>query len=241
MPKLGKGGKMTKRILQIFFIFCFYIFLAGQAFSAPCYGTKLPSKDQFFVGYESYNLFDRELEDSFGSVRSFQHFLLISYGATDWLSIDLKGGAGKIKQNPLSAAEVDYPSSFAGGYGFRILLIDDFFTDIKIVCGFQHISVHPRSIRLDGVKNEAILDDWQFSLLASKPIYKVTPYIGCKWSRVDYIHRVGDNRKRRMSDRTESIGLILGIDIPFFMESRLNLEGHYFDEEAVAASIFYEF
>lgn len=226
---------MRKRFLTSFFI----LYFASSAYAAPCYGTKLLAKKQFFAGVQTYSIFKRYLEDEFGKLRSTQYFLLVSYGVYDWLSIDLKGGSGNMKQHPIGSDEVDYTANFAGGYGFRLKLYDRQYS--KIVFGFQHISVHPKSTHLETVKNKAILDDWQFSLLASRDFKKFTPYLGTKWSRIDYIHRAGDSRKRKMSDLTKSLGLIVGLDLPITEKTWFNLEGEFFDSEAFAFSLNYNF
>jgi hypothetical protein len=213
--------------------------LCTFCYAAPCYGTKLPKKRQAFWGLQTHTIFRRYLEDEFGKVRSTQHFLLLSYGVYDWLSIDLKGGSGNIKQRPISSNEVDYTSNFAGGYGFRLKILDK--QKLKSVFGFQHISVHPKSTHLGSVKNKAILDDWQVSLLTSGGFKKINPYIGTRWSRVDYIHRQSDIRKRKMSDLTKSFGLIFGFDLPITEKIWLNLEGSAFDSEALAFTLNYSF
>ena len=229
---------MTKRILIIFFIIQL-LFLTGKTYAVPCYGTRMPQKGEYFGGFQTHVIFERELEDGFGTARSRQHFFQLSYGVFDWLSIDLKGGAGNIKQHPIGSTEIDYPSSFAGGYGFRIRILNQ--EKIKAVFGFQHISVHPRSVRLDGERNQAVLDDWQTSLLASYEFSKITPYIGAKFSRVDYIHWVDGNRKRRMSDLTKTIGLVCGFDLDLTEKTWLNLEGQFFDGEAASISFNFKF
>jgi len=221
-----------------FLIFAFCI-LHYPCYAAPCYGTKMPKKKELFMGLQTHAIFKRYLEDEYGKVRSFQNFLLISYGVCDWLSIDLKGGAGYIRQHPVGSDEVDYPSNFAGGYGFRLKLYDA--KKIKTVFGFQHISIHPQSIHLGTVKNRAILDDWQFSLLGSYDFKKVTPYLGTRWSRIDYIHTVSDSRKRVMSDSGKSVGFIIGLDLPLTKNTWLNFEGQLFDSEAVAFSMNFGF
>ena len=168
-----------------------------------------------------------------------QHFFQFSYGIWDWLSLDFKGGAGNIKQHPLGSDEIDYTSSFSGGYGFRIKLCD--WEKIKAVFGFQHISVHPKSVRLSGIKHKSVLDDWQASLLASYDFLKITPYLGVKFSRVDYIHWVEEDRKRRMSDLTKSWGLICGFDINLTEKTWINLEGQFIDGQALACSFNFKF
>ncbi|UCC94975.1 MAG: hypothetical protein JSW40_09240 [Candidatus Omnitrophota bacterium] len=224
---------------QLFFAFILLNLLCYPSYAAPCYGTKMPKSRQFFSGAQTYSIFQRHLEDGHGELRSVQHFFLLSYGIYDWLSIDLKGGAGNIKQHPFEKDEVDYPSGFAGGYGIRLRLYEE--EKVKVVFGFQHISVHPRRVRLGHQKNQAILDDWQVSLLGSYQIFSITPYVGTRWSRIDYIHWVEEDRKRRMSDSAKSIGLIFGFDIPLNEKVWLNIEGQFFDSEALAFSVNFEF
>ncbi len=219
------------------FLFCFC--LVTNLYAAPCYGTKLPEKHKFFASLEYYNLYKRYLEDSWGKMRSQQQFYGMSFGVCKWLAIDLKAGAGNIRQHPLSSDEVSYSTSFAGGYGLRVKFFDK--NNIKTVLGFQHISVHPKSTHLGNVKNKAILDDWQWSLLGAYSFKYVTPYLGTRWSRVDYIHWVGEQKKRRMSDFTKSVGLIYGFDIPLSKKIWINVEGSSFDSDALAASINYSF
>ncbi|MFH1504266.1 MAG: hypothetical protein ABIH08_02605 [Candidatus Omnitrophota bacterium] len=225
-----------RKVLLVIVLF-FSISLTVQA--APCYGTKMPLKGKFFTEAQSYTLFKRYLKDNYGELRSRQHFLGFSYGVYDWFSLDLKIGTGNIKQHPLGRDEADYPSSFAGGYGFRLKLCDK--EKIKAVAGFQHISVHPYTIDLGNEKNQSVLDDWQYSLLASYDFNRFTPYIGTKWSRVDYIHWVDEERKRKKSDLTKSIGLICGLNLPLTEKTWLNLEGHFLDEQALAVSLNYNF
>ena len=203
-------------------------------YAAPCYGTKMPKANRYFAQVETHLIFDRNLEAEYGSLRSTQNFLGVSYGLFDWLALDLKIGVGNLKQHPVGSDEVDYNSSFAGGYGVRFKLYDD--QRKRVVFGFHHISVHPYSTDLEGIENKAIFDDWQVSLLGSYSFSKLTPYLGAKWSRVDYIHWVDDERKRRMSNLTKDIGLVLGLDIPLSDRVWFNLEGQLLDGEALATS-----
>ena len=226
---------MRKLIVSLALLICIY----SVAEAAPCYGTKMPQQKNFFIGTGAYSIFKRYLEDDQGNLNSTQEFLLLSYGAFDWLSIDLKGGAGDITQHSSSGDKVDYSTSFAGGYGLRLKFYDR--DKIKMVFGFQHISVHPKRTYVSGVRQRAILDDWQVSLLASYDFDKITPYLGTRWSRVDYIHRNGEDHKRVMSDPDRSVGFIFGFDLPFTEKIWLNLEGQLFDSQALSASINYSF
>lgn len=226
------------RIILLYFIIIFTFFPCLSS-AAPCYGTRMPARGGFFTGEETYSIFERHLEKEEGELRSLQHFLLVSYGISEWLCLDLKGGAGYIKQHPIGSDEVDYPASFAGGYGLRLKVYER--DNARAVLGFQHISVHPKKIHLQDIKNMAILDDWQVSFLLSYALPRLTPYLGGKWSRVDYIHWVEEDRKRNMSDLTRSLGLVLGLDIPCTERVWVNIEGHLVDEEAVSLALNFEF
>ena len=226
-------------MFNVILLYTLYFTHYTACFAAPCYGTKLPAKRQVFIGAQNYTIFKRYLEGEFGKLRSSQYFFLLSYGVFDWLSIDLKVGAGNIKQRPTTRAEVDYPDNFAGGYGFRLKVYDK--KDTKMAFGFQHISVHPKSVHLGNAKNSAVLDDWQYSFLVSKDFFKLTPYLGTRWSRVDYIHWTPGSRKRVMSDLTKSLGLFCGIDMPVGKRSWLNLEGQFLDSASCAFSLNYNF
>lgn len=221
---------MRVHVVAALFLFMF----VSIANAAPCYGTKMPKKNQIFAGVQSYTVFKRYQEHQQGKMRSQQEFLLVSYGICDWLSIDLKGGAGYIKQHPQGVDELDYPSYMGGGYGLRVRVFEK--DKFKSVFGFQHISVHPYSINIGPVKNKAVLDDWQVSLLGSYEFKYATPYVGMRLSRMDYIHWIDGVRNRVKSDGSKSVGIILGIDIPFIKNSWLNIEGSLNDAEAVATS-----
>jgi len=200
---------------------------------------KVPKQKEFFSGFQTHFIFKRDLEDNLGKIKSMQQFLLLSYGLFDWLALDLKAGGGDIRQYPTLGPKADYPYNFAGGYGLRLKLYDT--QKIKMVFGFQHISVHPKSIHLQGIKNKAVLDDWQTSLLVSYDFGRITPYLGTRWSRLDYIHWQDQKRKRIMSRLDRSWALILGIDFSLNKKIWLNLEGSYFDSEALSASLNFSF
>jgi hypothetical protein len=228
------------KIKVLFFsvsVLCFMAF--GPVYAAPCYGTKLPRQKKIFSGLQTHVIKKRHLEHDAGNLRSTQHFLLLSYGILDWLSLDLKGGFGDIKRRPFQGDSLNYPSFLAGGYGLRFRFYD--FKNTKMVFGFQHISVHPDTISIGTGKNKAVLDDWQFSLLASTVFKKITPYSGLKWSRTDYIHWVDNQRERVKSDLTESIGLVCGLDFEITEKIWLNLESQVLGSTAFSCSVNYSF
>ncbi len=214
-------------------------FTIAGAYAAPAYGTRMPEKNRLAAGLQYYTLLHRDLEYDSGTLRSQQEFLLLSYGVTDWLSVDLKGGVGNIRQRPQDADTLRYPTFLGGGYGFRVRAFAR--GPFKAVCGFQHISIHPYSIDVGPFKHKAVLDDWQFSALGSYSLGRLTPYLGGRWSRADYIHWVDGVRNRVKSTAGKSLGLIAGMDIAVTPRVWLNLEAQAFDSTAFAASVNYAF
>jgi len=202
--------------------------------SAPCYGTKMPQKSVFFSGIEYYYL-QRDIEKDQGSIKSRQYFFDISYGIYDWLSLDLKVGPGDIKKYNSESGNCDYGLRFDGGYGVRVKIFEK--QRFKSVCGFQHISVHPQNVKQDNKSYKAVLDDWQFSVLASYSFIAITPYAGTRVSRSDYISWIDNQRKRHMSDLSKSVGFIAGCDIAITEKMWLNVEGSMLDSRALAFSL----
>lgn len=222
-------------------LFCLIICLsiAGESFAASCYGTKMPQQKKFFAGLETYSVFKHKLEKDYGKISSLQNFFLLSFGIFDWLTLDLKGGAGNVKQATNTDSKIKYSTYLGGGYGLRIRLYEREKT--KLVFGFQHISIHPHTVSIGATKEKVVLDDWQFSLLASYEFSKITPYIGTRWARMDIIDWIDTQRNRQKSDLTKSVGLITGADIPINKRAWLNIEGQFFDTTALAVSIKFAF
>jgi len=219
--------------------FLIYFCTVNFCFAAPCYGTRMPDNQQFTVGLQTHSVLERDLIDQNGEMSSLQNFVLISYGILDWLCLDMKGGVGNIKQQSPGVERIDYSAYLGGGYGFRMRLYE--YEKTKIVFGFQHISIHPHKTHKNGIKRKAVSDDWQFSLLASHDFPIITPYLGTRWSRMDYILWINGERSRIKSDLTKSIGLVIGADIPIDDRIWLNLEGNFFDAEAFAVSLNFNF
>lgn len=235
----GFSIERMRKILVTFFVFMTHLCWTASSWAAPAYGTRLPPKFRLAVGGQTHQVLDRDLEDAHGEVSSLQHFLLLSFGVTDWLSLDLKGGAGDVEAQPSGGDTIQYPAYMAGGYGFRLRFYDQ--EKAKAVFGFQHISVHPYTPHIGDTRNKAVLDDWQFSILGSYEVKGLTPYLGAKWSRMDYIHWVGDIRKRKKSDLDKSIGLIAGLDVPLTPKTWINVEGQFVDVQSYSVSLNYQF
>src|SRR5690348_16913153 len=99
-----------KKITPICVCFiCFFI--STYSWAAPCYGPKMPLQNQVFGGLQSYTIFNRNLENEYGKIHSQQEFALLSYGIFDWLSLDLKGGIGNVRQREnIGQPDINYPT-----------------------------------------------------------------------------------------------------------------------------------
>ena len=223
-------------ILKVLFLL---IFMPGLLYAAPCYGPNMPTKGKWDVGSEVNIVFERKLEKSHGEFKTNQYFITLSYGFWDWLCFDGKVGAGHIKQKPETGDEINYTTNFSGAYGFRIRAYQNETKNIRIITGFQHISVHPDSRDVDGAKNEAILDDWQGSVLIAKDYEHISPYCGVKVSGHDLIHKIAGERGRKKSD--DLFGVFAGADIYLNDSFRLNLEGRFLDETAASLALIHKF
>ena len=236
----SNGAKMV-RIAGILSVTIFFIFSVQLSQGAPCYGPNMPQKGKWDVGVQTNILLEREMEKKYeyGDVKSEQYFLTGSFGVTDWFSLDGKIGAGDVKHKPGVGDEINYDTNFAGAYGFRTRVFQSQNNNVNAILGFQHISVHPDDQTVNNEKNEIILDDWQLSALVSKRLNNFVPYFGTKVSRLDLIHKIDGERKRKKCE--DNFGLVIGSDIFIKEKLRLNLEGRFIDEEAITAGLVTEF
>lgn len=212
------------------------IFVAQRGFAAPSYGTDMPKKGEWVKALETNIVFKRKLDKSYGKFKSEQYFFDLSYGVSDRVVVDLKVGMGNVNYEQTDSYGLDYDAHFAGGYGFRVCVLDLPRRSVKGVFGFQHISVHPLAEIIEGDKNKVILDDWQISALVSKDFHIFTPYLGAKLSRSDLIHELNGVRKRKKSG-DPSLGLVVGTDLRLRERFKLNVEGRFIDETALSTRI----
>ncbi|MCM8780022.1 MAG: hypothetical protein NC914_02600 [Candidatus Omnitrophica bacterium] len=221
-------------LLVIFFGSCV------QAAAAPCYGTYMPAKRKITLGLEYNFVISREFEHNHGRVKNQDQFLTLSFGVFDWLSIDLKGGAGKITYKDSEFGDQEFSTSFAGAYGFRLRLYENKQKRLRLVGGFQHISVHPRHTNTPSGKYSAVADEWQGSILGSVGIKKFTPYFGVKYGAYDLIRWINSgNRKRYKSE--DNFGLVVGMDLAIAKNLRLNTEFDFLAGQSASVSLNLDF
>jgi hypothetical protein len=213
----------------------------SSVMAAPAYGTAMPQKEGTFWGLQHYYVDRRNLDNDQGVLHSHQNYLTMSYGVLDWLSLDLKLSLySTFRHNSADGSQMRYDRSvWGGGYGFRIKLHEK--GPWKTVTGFQHFSIHPMTVKKDGRKNNGILEDWQFSLLESYKMKYVTPYAGVRYTVMDYIHTLDNERNRINSDDARRFGLILGADIPLSPDVWLNFESDWQDGGSATGGVHFRF
>jgi len=218
----------------------FLLFSIPDIYAAPTYGTDMPEKGGMHMGYESNIVFKHDLNESYGNIKSDQHFFSLSYGIFEWLTVEGKAGMGDLLQKGGIHPKVYYTYGFAGGYGFRILALDDARNKVKVVAGFHHISVHPNNRTINGDKYESLLDDWQCSIVVSKRLGRLNPFLGGKISRCDLVYKVNEiDRKRRPPQHY--IGVVMGCDLKLVDNIYARAEGRLIDESALSTSVYYKF
>ena len=216
--------------------------VAAELYAAPSNGTRFPPKYEVELGYEYDMMFDRPMNRSYGHLRSQNNFYTVSFGAFDWLALDGKIGIGDVTQYGAgSLPKLEYNTGFSGGYGFRVRVFEYKPFSLRAIAGFQHISVHPQDRSAGNDKYESFLDDWQVSGLAAKDFKHLTLYAGIKGSDCEIVYKVNKQNKRRRYSEYH-IGLVTGAEIYLFKDkARVGLEGRFFDETALSASVSYLF
>lgn len=221
-------------------VFICLVLGAHVASAAPAYGTRMPEKNRWFGGYQHYAIADRDLNKDQGALKSQQEHILLSYGITDWLSLDLKASRGTVRHEDGNGEGVKYDRPlWGGGYGFRVRILE--IGAVRSVAGFQHISIHPMSVKKNGEKNNAILDDWQGSWLVSYGFRIVTPYAGMRYGTADYIHRLNNDADRVLTAEVRRFDFVSGLDIPVSEKAWLNVECAVGGGQSVAAGVHFGF
>ena len=230
-----------KRLLLNTLVFYFLLLsFSNELLAAPSGGTRFPAQKQFEVGYEGNVLYRRNLNRSYGVLKSADQFFTLSLGVFDWLVLDGKIGLGDITQKGgIHLPKIEYNTGFAGGYGFRVKAYDNKDWGIRAIVGAQHISVHPQDRSINDEKFESFLDDWQVSGLVAKSFKFITLYTGIKLSDCEIVYNINKHDKKRRYSK-DHLGLITGGEIYLFEDKlRINGEARFFDETAFSFAISY--
>lgn len=210
--------------------------------AAPSNGTRFPPAKEVELGYEYDMMFKRVLNRSYGDLKNENHFYTASFGVFDWLSLDGKIGIGDARLRDSSRLPaLDLNTGFSGGYGFRIMAFEHKKIGARLIVGCQHISVHPQDRSAGDDKYESFIDDWQVSGLIAKDFKNFTAYTGIKGSDCEFVYKINKRDKKRRYSETH-VGLITGLELYLF-DNKLKaaVEGRFFDETALSASVSYLF
>lgn len=228
------------RNVKIYGIIVTLLLATYSLYAAPTDGTNIPYKGEYRTGYQSNAIFKHDLASNYGNVRSIQNYYTLSFGVFDWLTLDGKIGFGNLREKGGDHPKIEHNNGFAGGYGFRLRVLDDDKNKVRIVTGFQHTSTHPASRNLNGDKREAIYEDWQGSLVASKDIGRLTPFAGAKVSYGNLIQRTNEiDRKNRPP--AYYAGVVIGCDVRLTKNTYISVEGHFIDETSLSSGFYYKF
>lgn len=229
------------RNIKVYGLLVLLLFTAYPPLSAaPTDGTNIPYKGKYITGYQNNSIFKHDLAGSYGNVRSLQNYYTLSYGVFDWLTLDGKIGFGNLREKGGVHPKVEHNYGFAGGYGFRLRVMDDAANKVRVVTGFQHTSTHPANRNLNGDKRMAIYEDWQASLVSSKDVGIVTPFAGAKVSYGNLIQKTNDIDRKNRPPKYYA-GIVVGCDVRLTKNTYLSVEGHFIDETSLSAGAYYKF
>lgn len=226
--------------IRLAVLFAIIYFLSSVCYAAPVYGPKMPKRSQWFIGFESNLVFEREMKKNLGDASSRQYFYNTSYGLYDWFSFDGKLGMGDTKFEPGDTGKLDFDSGFAGAYGARFKIYNNEEKNIRAIFGFQHISAHPPKKVVHNMKYAAIWDEWQFSLLLSKAFGRIEPYAGVKASQLFIIRKDNVTDKSTWNGARRHFGIFGGASVDLPKNWLLNIDGRFIDENALSAAISYK-
>ncbi|MFA5085071.1 MAG: hypothetical protein WC482_01750 [Candidatus Omnitrophota bacterium] len=228
------------RNIKVYGLAAVVLFTASSLSAAPTDGTNIPYRGKYITGYQNNSIFKHDLAHSYGNVRSIQNYYTLSYGVFDWLTLDGKIGFGNVREKGGIHPKVEHNNGFAGGYGFRLRVMDDAVNRVRVVTGFQHTSTHPANRNLNGDKRMAIYEDWQFSLVSSKDIGIITPFAGVKLSYGNLIQKTNDIDRKNRPPKYYA-GVVIGCDVKMTKNTYISVEGHFIDETSLSAGAYYKF
>ncbi len=226
---------MDRTIVLIFVL----VLLPTLSFAIPAEGDFFPAPHKSIWGIQFNHIFSRDFNKVEGQASMTQYFIRASYGLTKKLFLDGKIGWGNVEFDRNLPSKIDFPTNFAGGYGFRYLFYEDTDSGIKSIFGFQHVSCHPHKSEIDGVKYTIIWDEWQGSWLLIKSGKKMSFYFGPQYSVVQLKYKVDGLRRRLKAE--DSWGAVLGSDYRLTKNISVNVEARFFDERALNVGVNYKF
>lgn len=216
------------------------LLLPAVCYAAPIYGPDMPKRGQWYIGFETNLVFERDMHKGLGEAESNQYFYNTSYGVYDWLSFDGKLGVGDTEFDTVETGHLDFDSGFAGAYGLRFRIYNDESKKVKAIFGFQHISAHPPHETVNDVKYTAIWDEWQFSLLISKAYGRFEPYLGLKASQLYLIRKDNVEKSWSWNGSEDHFGVVLGSHIDLSENLYINVDGRFIDENAFSTALTYK-
>jgi len=210
-----------------------------NAIAIPSEGNFVPESGKSIWGFQFNNIFLRDFNKVQGKGNTKQYFLKASYGLSERFFLDGKIGMGSVSFRRNDGLDLNFSSGFAGGYGFRYLLLEDDQGSWKSIVGFQHISCHPFKDTISDVNHRVIWDEWQGTWLFIKTFEKADLYFGPQYSAVQLKYKVDDFRRRLKTE--DSWGVLFGTDYLLSEKTSINIEIRLIDEWAVNTGISYKF
>ena len=172
------------------------------------------------------------------------------YGLTDWLSVYGKiGGAFIEVDDPSITKKGDNPStknSFGGNLltslQVKTRLFEHKRTGVEWDGSLQYVDMRAGH----NGKNEGRWHEWQFATSLARAFGRIKPYLGAKFSVVDFAYKVREEGVLLRHDKYEEdhpLGFFVGTDVSLGQHEDviLNVETGYVDGADIAVSLAYLF
>jgi hypothetical protein len=219
--------------LAILLLFC------QNAGAIPSEGDFIPGLNQTLWAVQLNNIFLRDFNKVEGKASTAQCFIQASYGISERFFLDGKVGVGNISFDVNDGPKLDFPTGFAGGYGFRYLVHENKKKDIKSIFGFQHISCHPYKDTVNDVQYHVIWDEWQGTWLFIKEYKKAAVYCGPQYSSTQLKYKVDSWRRRLKAE--DCWGMLVGGNYNINKNVTIRAEARFFDEWGLNFGISHQF
>jgi len=223
---------------------------APPALDAESVGSpaSILKKRQWAMGAGGGALLARKMKgDADVAVYQLGHFR--GYGLTDWLSIYGKIGGASIKvDDPSIKRPTD--SSTTHRFGLNVLssvqlkgrIWQNAKQDWEWDGSVQYVDIRKRHTN----RNEGRWHDWQFATSVAKSFGKLKPYLGVKYSMVNFTFKVRDQGTLIQQGKYKEdgpVGLFFGTDCYLGEEEDVvvNVESAYLDGAEVTVSVAHTF
>ncbi len=254
MQKFFQNGHVRERMRKCFLMTAFWVFLwgncsvsfAARAGNVVCF----PDRKAFLAKCEKSRVDARGLfeydDQAYGIVVDLdQQCAGISYGLTDNACVDLRVGEAKVDiYGPESPDDPGIRFGWGSFWGIGIRSKINLDRGFLFGVGFQYNRYHPGVAYRSGMEFESEPWEWHLSFDVNKEIKGgLGLYAGIRYSdiKIPYSHPSHFGTRKGGFEAEDNVGIFAGVEANLGKKMTCFVEGHLFDEKAVAFGVGYSF